>query len=351
MNRLTRFPAIVGLLVLLAVPAWGQYSDVASRLQDELERTDEIIERARETVAATKSSKAKLALEQAVRLQNGDLGARYWFRQGAGNNNYQRSLSLTLKARDRARIALSAARATLQNDNALLRKLERAEEYLERVREMIQAAGDRAGPGVAIYQSAKDNLNRAWEFYRSNAYRASLKLVNQVERAAKKLINAANRLNREQNNYERRAENVGRLLDRTAENIAVCDSEPARRLMEQARQSLQIGDQSAAKGKYKAAQQALQTAHEMAVRASRECGGIAAYENRYEELRQKADRLAEQLRPDDRTGQEIMNQVQKQLSLAREYLDHDRDEAAVAALKGAELTLRKLEQHLTNLNG
>ena len=337
---------VLALLVSLAAPAAAQTGQQArNKVEAELMRTDEILDRAGEAVRQTDATKARLAYEQAVRIQRGDNGAWHQFRMG---QNYVLAYQLTTQARERAQAAMAAARTTQQNENALLNRLERANQLMEQVRE---ALGGTDNDGLrALYESARENLNQAWRFYRSQQLRASLKLANQVERAARKMLAVANHENRADATYQRRVENVRRYMEQAGEMMNGCDSESAARLMEQAREMFRRAQALAGEGNQEAALQALQNARQFAARAARECGGQERLEQRYEQLRVRADRISEQAEPGDDVVRSLLDRAYQQLDLARGYLDNDDYESALAALKAAQLALNEAQRQLEAVN-
>jgi len=339
------FTIVLSLLAVLAAPTMAQMGQQGrDKVEAELMRTDEILERAGEAVRQTDATKARLAYEQAVQLQKGDNGAWHQFRVGKNVLAYQ----LTTQARERAQAAMAAARTTQQNENALLNRLERANQLMEQVRESL---GGTDNEGLrALYGSARENLNQAWRFYRSQQFRASLKLANQVERAARKMLAVANQENRADATYERRVENVHRYMDQAGEMIGGCDSETAARLMEQAREAFRRAQALAGEGNQKAALKALQNARQFAARAARECGGQERLEQRYEQLRVRADRISEQAEPGNTVVRTLLDRAYQQLDLARGYLDNDEYESALAALKAAQLALNEAQRQLETVN-
>ena len=337
---------LINITILLAIliPAAGilaQGQQVRERLQSQLERTEEILVRAREMVQSTKSSQAKVAYDDARRLQD---MAMDQFRQGPGGQHWEMAAKLTMQARQRAQTALTAARTSEQNETALVRLLERTEEMLQRARGLIGETDIDALP--TLYQSAKNNLDRAWEFYRDGQYRASLKIANQVERAAEKLLQQANRTARSEDNFQRRREQVGNAFALYQGRLDDCDSGTAARLMEQARAALQTAERFANEGNLQAANNALQQCYKLALQAGRLCGGAADLQLRYERLQDRADRLAEDIAPGDDQAARLLSQAREQLDLARDYLGNQQSEAGGAALKAAQLALNELQRHL-----
>lgn len=334
------------LLLIIAVPqndAFSQQGDLVDKLEAELVRTDEIIERANEVVQTSNSSTARLALEYAIKLQD---NSKREFHMGQGH--YKSSLELTIRARVRAQEAINAARLTSQSESVTLRKLEKAEELMDRVNQALIENPDNSVAGV--YRSARDNLDKAWELYRSNQMQGALKLADQVERSLLKLIRMSNQINNDIKNYEHRSEILREALERAKEIINECDSKNAFRLLEQAWGKFRNAELMASETKYQAALKNLQLAREFSSRAASLCQNTDALERRYQHLNEQTDQLAEQIDSSHEIANNLLNQIRKQLELARQNLDNNNSESATAAIKAAQLSYDQLKRALENTN-
>lgn len=342
MSRLLSVILIVAAAFLLAVSmVHAQTGITRERLEGELERTDEAISRAREVVVATNSAAAKLAYDHSVSLQT-QAREQYRLGSGPGNGNWEMSLRLTMQARQRASEAIAAGRETEQNEAALQRRLERAQDLLEQAR---LAVGDSDRQMLlALYESGRRNLDQAWEFYREQQYRAALKLSNQVERTAEKLLQAANRDLQRDQNFKRQTENVRRFIEQVRGQTADCAQLTAAPLLQQAEQAQLLARQAEEEGSRQAALRSLQSARELADQALRECTGDQNLSRRYERLMAQADRLNDEVNPGDQAARILLNQAREQLKMARGYIEGDQSQAAAAALKAAQLSLDEAQR-------
>ncbi len=341
MKRLLTNILIVSGMMVMAAAALAQSGQVRERLMDELQRTDEILIRAREAVISTSSSKAKLAYDQAVALQD---KAKERFRAGPGGDNYQIAARLTVDARQRAQEAVSVARTVSQNESALLRLLERTDELMQLVQDALGASDDRAVAGM--YQSARDQLDRAWSFYREQQYRASLKLAKQVERAARKMLEATNRDRHAEANYDRRLEEVRRFMEEVREHLSDCNSDAASQLAEQARRAFSLAERMAGEDNHQAALRALQNSREMAGEARAACVGEDNLGHRIDRLSDRVDRIYELVPLDNDAARTMLAQARQQIAMARDFLATDRLDAARAAAKAAQLMLSELQRQI-----
>ncbi len=335
---------LIALLMAGSILAQGQQGNTTDRLRQQLEQTDQLIDRAREAVHASKSPAAKVSLDAALSYQE-----QAW---NAYHNDYlQTSGRLTVKARMQAQKAISAGRLTEQNEDAVLRKLEQVKEMFEKAREYQSM---QPGEGYeAVLRNARDNLDRAWEFYRSSQYRAAVMLANQAEKALRKLTMDSSRSVRTRMNYERRSQNIESVINDAADRMAGCSRDEALSLLERARETYRRAEDLAVENRYGAGMTALLKARDMAQKAARMCRGADGdkLENRRVRYQAELDRLSENLSPSDATGTGLKSMVQEQLRLAQEALQEGRREAAAAALKGAEQTLKQLRRHFMEQNG
>ncbi len=343
MKNLT-FLSVLLLLFLAGQFAWAQGGgNGESAVRQELEKTDELIDRVEEAVRASNSAIGAQVLTQAKEVQS----QAWTLHRG---NSYGMALATTRRARELAASALANSRNTEQLEGVVLRKLEQARDLMERVKE--QAIGLDNDAFNSMFENARGNLVRAWEFYRSNQYRTSLKLADQVEKAAEKLINLARQQNRSGAEFERRREYVERLLMQAREAVADCDSEIARQLLDQAENTYQTALQMQSQKHLQAGLQALRQTRQSALKAAGECQGMDRLQARYETLRGRVDRLAEQVR--EMSGDnalaagKLVRQAYEQLDITREHLEKDDMEPAMAALQAARLAMRQAQRYIDN---
>ncbi len=337
-----KYLVFASLITLFAASAFSQGASDMGRAQSELERTDQMLALARDAVRIANDVQAQVVLEKQVEgaeyLQS---QAKEFFQQG-GTSGYKAAIELTQEARELAKKAMTSARYTQQNQDAVQRKIERAEQLLERAQEEVRLQQNQGM--AAIYESAENSLRTAQEFYRDGEYKPALKLANQVENAVQRIISASNRILLGPANLDRYRQDVEAVLEGTRKQIATCDSETALKLMEQAQSSYELAVSLATDdNKQKMTMEAFQAAKKLATRARLECGGFdGTLSERYERLLNEADRISETIPADDQNARQLLDQVYEQLDLARGYIDNGDTEAAAASLKAAQLTLNQL---------
>jgi len=332
---------ILATLVLLCSQTFAQGGQNIDRVRQELERTDELIQQAREIVLGSNSAVASQALDRAVALQDQAWGDFH-------GQRYGQAYVLTMKARGQVTLAASNSRQTEQLEGVVQAKLEKAGELLQRAHDALSGyPGDNLG---ALFDNARTNLDRAWEFFRGRSYRPALKLAEQVDQAARKLLDLAQEARRLDSEYGRWTENIDRLLEYVRELVADCESRAGRTYLEQAEQARSSAASLYADGHISAALQALKQARGAARQAARECHGADNLQERYDRLRVEADRTAENLRSFEGNGREtalkLVDQAYQQLDLASKYMDGDEIESVQIALQAAQLALRQAQRYI-----
>jgi hemoglobin-like flavoprotein len=339
---------VFGVILLLAGPAMAQGSQNGpsgqiDNLRMEMERTDQVIEQARQAVQESRSETGQIALDQAKAVQT-----QAWEQFRKGNAyGYGQAAKLTVVARELAQKAIAASRMgspTEENEDIVLRKLERVRQLLDRAREEI--AGTDNSRVRTLYQSARDNLDQAWEFYRASQYRPAVKLCNQVENAVRKMLAAAQQQKRGESQFERRAEQVQSRLEKQLQQMSDCGSENGQKLFEQAREMYRKALQMADQNNPGAAQKQLQQARRLANQANEECRNGDALQQRLQTMTQKFERLQQQVEQNDDLGQRLMNQIREQLQIAEKEMVAHHNEGASAAIKAAQLFMNQLANHL-----
>jgi hypothetical protein len=333
---------ILMILLLCGASLFAQTGSLSrDRIQAELDQTDRMIEQTQDLINATGNPAGVAFLEQAVRVQ--DL-AKIAFSE----DRLLEAWRLTLQSRDLVRRALKNNRTTEQNEGLVLRKLERSADKLDRASELLAESDEQNL--LAIYESARDNLRRAWDFYNSNQYAPAIKLADQVEKTAERIIISVDNQGASNANYERRLEAVREAINKARETLADCQSTKAQGLIEQAEKGLALAEHLADSGRIPAAMQAMQRARELAHRAARECRGDEELSARYQRLVSQSERLKEQAL--NLTGEtkeavdRLLVQADEQLVLAQGYIQANEPEKVTAALQAGQLALRQAEAYI-----
>ena len=341
-TKLPIYLLLITLVAFAAGSALAQSGNQGSRVQRELERTDDLIAEAEETVRASGNPLALQSLQVAVQHQK---TARSAFGQGMHVMAYNQ----TKKAREAAQKAMTLARASEQLEGVVLRHLEKAELLLNRLGEHLAEHQD--GPAQALFEHARNNLDRAWEFYRSGQYRPALKLADQADKTGQRLAAQLRLQERGSALFERRREQVTRQMEQARETAVDCDSEIASELLIRAREALKMADELHGRDNQRGALQALKRCQDLAGRALRDCQGTDALEQRYRRTVDEADRQAERLADIEparaETARHLLDQVYEQLDLARRLWEEGKQDSAAAALQAAQLVLHQAQRYIS----
>jgi hypothetical protein len=313
-----------------------------SRVWQELQFTDQAIERAQETIQNASSPAAAKALELAVQLQD-----KAWDIYRSQDRGYLvKALQMTRRAREKAKYALANGRIAEQNEGTVLRELERVERLLERATEQATELDEMANVR-AMLDMARSNLDKAWELYRSEQYRPSLKLTNQVETAVRNIVSRLERQSTQSANFDRRETTVQETYQRVLEMVADCESDLAQRLMDQVRTFLGQARELADNRQYDLALRSLRNAREKAQAALQECRNPDVLQSRHDQIEARAKRLSEQVPADDDATRKLLDRAYEQLRKAQQQIYAGNLEQATASLRAAQLLLSQAEERFS----
>ncbi|MBD3163549.1 MAG: hypothetical protein GF346_13685 [Candidatus Eisenbacteria bacterium] len=181
----TAFPCLL-LLALLAgagplVGAAGAQPEVTD-VEAELERTDRILDRARDQIEVSLTGRARDFLSRAIEIQ-----AHAWrsYREGGGSGRHQQALQLTQKARDLARRAVETAALEIRASEKIRDLIGSTRDLIDRTTEHVQESGD--DQAARLLEAGVRQLQLAQEAYRGGELRHAIRLVG----AARDLVQRA----------------------------------------------------------------------------------------------------------------------------------------------------------------
>ncbi len=333
--------AVLLVPVLSLVGSTQTMDGAREMLRNELERTDHLIDRARDAVQHAENPVAVAVIERAKTIQSDA-----WIAFNA--SKYLVARTLTMKVRELLGSAMAMSRATEQSGDVVQRRLERSQDRLDRAKDILD--NGECGHMKGLFDAARENLNRAWEFYRRGQNRPGLKLANQVEEAARRIIDQCGKSDGNDGQFNTRRDNVAGLIDQATHVVAECEDQGAKAHLDQAKQAFDLAIDLNGREKTEPALQALRRAREMALKAIRACQGNARLDQRYQQLKGLADRLSEQER--NLSGQtvelvsKLVDQAYDQLKMARSQIDSGQTESALASLQAAQLALRQAQSYI-----
>jgi hypothetical protein len=358
-RKLTIYFALISTGLFLAVGAQAQMAQ--SRFESEYGRTSEIIGRAQTLVNEAKTrlqaesgvnlEPVRLAIGKAEVLLTAALELQVRARAFGQGHMYLEGIKATVQARERAWQAVAAIRQAgerfvrqgEENENLVLRQLEKTDDLQNRVREEMPEEPGRAL--AALFDTARDNQLRAWEFYRNQNYRPALRLSRQAERT---LLNILERLQGragERNRLENQFRQTEQRLEQAEQIARQCQNQAmtplalrAREQFAEARQSHLAGDTEKAEGYLKAVQQMIR-------QIVQTCGDAENLKPMIQNVRREAEHISNEIRNSGNNAAiRLFESAMRHLAEAERHCDSGDSEACAANLKAAQMNLQKARQ-------
>lgn len=336
---------ILGLSILSGFSA-AQHFGIAEqeRLGYALDRTDEIIKRAREVVQESGSERARLVLQTAIKLQESARNLSERAVDFTSEDMGMQSSRRTLDARGKAQRAIAITRQAGENEELVRRKLENTEEKMRRLEEQI---GPNAPEQISLlFDSTRDKQRRAMELYRNRRLKPSLQMSMQIEKAIEDLARHINQRNRLENQYMSQAENYFRLRERINSSELSGNQEVQERL--RAAEQMQERAESFYAGKnHRQAEKAMGEANEILRKLGEQLRDPARIKRALENIDELSARLRERVRQSD-NGQigNLYRNGQEHIDNARLSFQNGRFEAAASQLQAARIQLMQVSKLL-----
>jgi hypothetical protein len=315
----------VSLLLSTAVEA-----QTRANVERELQKTDDVIDRAREAVSASRNLKAENLLSMAVELQGGG-------REAGRQSRYRLALELTLKAREKAYEAIGYTRKDEENEHVVLRAIERTDQIIDKAKD---AAADLDRKRArSLMEMTTGSQQKAKEFFREHRLKMALKFTLKARENARRLVELARNGKRTSRLAEKELQRAYELIEKSSVIISRSQNQSAEELLGRAR-SLQteardLANQEAFSRSMEMSQQARQMVEKALKLAEKD---IAP------EMAEQAIRQNEKL---IRTGEEemkaaavpeavrIFEQGLSHQDMARKHLQEGKYQAALAEAKVA----------------
>ncbi len=212
------------LLLGLALPASAPAQTTFDRVQFEIDRTEQRIERARAVVGTSGNVAAQAEVDRAVQLQT---SARASLSQG----HPRIALDLTLRARAAADRAIAIING-LPDPDRVLSQLNRTREMLDRARSRIEECNqDRAR---ALLNAAEDMQRRAEDAARGGHYLAALQLTMGARERVLRALRLCNAEDDSRDGAERALRRTDDVIQRAQEALGSDPPEAARQLLARA---------------------------------------------------------------------------------------------------------------------
>ena|GEM_PF-5886747 len=255
--------AVIGIVLwgLGATSASGQGGPFHDRTMTALEKTDQIIDRARDAVNESGSKKGEMLLEEALHFQQNA-------RDHVHQRQYGQAAGVTLKAREKALEAIAATRSPEENENAVRLQLERTDQILQDAREGIRAriSGPENGPTPRL-DFWLEQQQTAWQQFHERRLRSALKLTLQVRG---QISRVAERVRRRHGpmNIEQSLQRLHEYIDRVRGPITASGVGKNLEMLERAERRLAQADEASAAGQVSVADEHAKICRELLDRAT-----------------------------------------------------------------------------------
>lgn len=312
------------------------YSQIREEVKKELEKTDRVIERAKEAVRESGNPKAQSLLEIAINLQT---RAKEAFDQ----ERIKLAGKLTLQAREKAFEAIGLTKRNEENENLVLKAIERTDEIIAKAKEdALLSDSPRAS---SLLEVAIRNQERAKEFYHERKLKMALKLTLEARELAQKSMELTDRKDKLERIAKNQLERTDRLIDKAGPIIKESGSLRAQELFDEGVNLQEKAWDLFRQNRFGLAIKGTQRARSFVLRAL----GIVE-ENVTPQMVKKAiqqnDELIEKVGPQIKVSgnQQAINLFEEGLShqeKAKRYLDDGKLKAALAQAKVADRLITK----------
>lgn len=339
---------LVIVIILWGVAASTASGQVHSGVADELEKTDQVIERARDAATESGLAKARALVDNAAKLQQ-----KAWDHFRRGNN--RPAEQFTLKAREKAIEAIAATRSPEENENAVRRQLERTDRVLNDIRERIDDGNGPGGRGGrrglhAQLESLFRRENAAWRHFHERRLRASLKLTLKTREQAGQLVEKTRRFRHGVVDVERSLDRTRDFLDRAREPVTESGLEKNIDMLQRAERRYDQAKEAFEKNQTSVAREHLKICHELLNRA---LAGIekTVDPDEVKELIEKASQRWDRLEgavidAGDDSSRDMYRRAEQNLRRARSLLEQKKPVRALTQAHAAVEILNRLEEDL-----
>ncbi len=152
------------------------------RVRMQVERTGELLERARDRLRDCEDTRARALIRVAV-----DMQARA--ERALGESRYLAALQLTMSARERTLKAMRGCKLEDSLEESVARALSRTDDVLTRARELLAASDD--SRALQSLRSAERTQSEAQTEYRAGHYEQSLRMTQSARAMAHRAMRSA----------------------------------------------------------------------------------------------------------------------------------------------------------------
>lgn len=324
---------VIGIPLFLVNAAEAQIKESVER---ELEKTDAVIQRAKEAVWESRNPKAENLLEMAVKLQGRAKDEFSMIR-------YKLAIELTLMARKKAYEAIGFTKKDEENENLVLKAIERTDQIISKAKEVANGLENRRT--TSLLEMAINNQQKASEFFKEHKLKMALKFTLKARETAQNVLNLANKEKRLDRVAQKELEITDRLIEKASTIIQESQIQKADQLLSQARSLQKKAWDLFNQKRFAAAIKNSHKAREMVQRALRlveEDITPQMVENAIQQNERLIKKVQEKIKPG--INPEAISTVEKGLShqsKVKEYYHEGKFKAALAEAKVAKRLITK----------
>ena len=194
---------VAGAILCLTDQAFAQ---IREEVEKELDRTDRVIERAKEAVAESRNPKAQNLLELAMNLQR-EAKEAFW------EERFRLAIKLTLRAREKTFEAIGITKGREENESLILKAIERTDQIIAKAKEKLFLTDNQRAS--SLLEVAIRNQQRAKEFYLEHKLKVALTLTLKARESAQKSIDLAFQKDELERFARKELERTDKLIDKS----------------------------------------------------------------------------------------------------------------------------------------
>jgi len=220
---------LIFLLIVVGIPLFlvnAAEAQIKENIERELEKTDAVIVRAKEAVWESRNPKAENLLKMAESLQSEAKKAFYMI-------GYRLAVEFTLKARKRAYEAIGFTKKDEENENLVLKAIERTDQVISKAKEVAGRSENRRV--FSLLEMAVNNQQKAKEFFKEHKLKMALKFTLKARETAQKVLSLTNKGKRLDRLARKELEITDRFIEKASAIIPESQIQKADQLFNQAR--------------------------------------------------------------------------------------------------------------------
>lgn len=332
----TGFIAGIFIFLLFSNPLSAQISP--SNIERELEKTDRLLERARQTVEESGSLQGHQYLEKAFNLQQ---RARDNYRQRRYRNSYR----LTTQARELAAKAVGFVRQNSENREMVKRELEKTDEILSTAHNQLGLSAS-ASQAQTLLENAYTTQKKAHEMFTRNRQRMALTATLR----ARDLVNLSLDQVREKNRIARELDKTDQYIEKARTAMAESNLEEIPPVVQKAIRAQEEAKILYKRGNFKLSLKQTLTAREIIANALKQYERsmrketfqrtVDDLEKRYYELSEIQSEFPNQF------AEKLLQQAYDEYIRARELFQENKTERAVYHVRRCDKFLTEAAQIL-----